>query len=196
MIGDKPGLEALDKTSNHFIPIETSFKPGMCTIMAGRQLEHLSNHSYEAAAHRVVSYGPKQPKLGSTPSKAKELLQPLLGRFNRFQKPKYRYSIVFILRADKSVKIDYEALSSPVTGDVATKTDGPRTAGELFEKIRKAHFNVNTQVQDRDRQKEQLKAMPKMNKAEEEEVFEPPPHPPPAKLNWPKGDAEFGRDTA
>ncbi|KAE9992282.1 hypothetical protein EG327_009543 [Venturia inaequalis] len=192
VIGDKPGLEALDKTSNQFIPIETIFKPGMCTIMAGRQLEDFSNHIFEAAAHRVVSYGPKQPKLGTTPSKTKEFLKPLLGRFNRFQKPKYRYSIVFILRADKSVKLDYEALSSPVTGDVTSKVDGPRTAGELFEKIRKAHFNVNTQVQDRERQKEQLKAVPKLDKAEEEE-FEPPPYPPPTKLTWSKGDAESGR---
>lgn len=182
VIGDKPGLEALDKTSNHFIPLETGFNPGMCTIMAGRQLEHFSNHIYEAAAHRVVSYGPKQPKLGATPSKAKELLGSLLGRFDRFRKPKYRYSIVFILRADKAVTIDYESLSSPVTGDVTSKADGPRTAGELFEKIRKAHFNVNTQVQVRERQKEQLKSVPKIGKAEEEE-FKPPPHPPPTKLN-------------
>lgn len=195
MIGDKPGLEALDKTSNHFIPLETSFKPGMCTIMAGRQLEHFSNHIYEAAAHRVVSYGPRQPKLGTTPSMAKELVASLLCQFKHFQRPKYRYSIVFILRADESITIDYEALSSPVTGDIALKADGPKTAGELFEKIRKAHFNVNTQVQDRERQKEQLKAVPKMGKAEEEE-FEPPPHPPPNKLNRSKADSELGRGIA
>ncbi|QDS77593.1 hypothetical protein FKW77_001815 [Venturia effusa] len=183
VIGDKPGLEALDKTSNLFLPIETSFKPGMCTIMAGRQLEHFTNHIYEAAAHRVVSYGPQQPKLGAHPSKMKQILRSALSPLDRLQKPKYRFSIVFILRADRSVPIDYEALSGPVTGDVGLEREGPRTAGELFEVIRRAHFNVNTQVKDRERQKEQLKKVPRVGQDGEETVeFEPPAHPPPGKL--------------
>ncbi|TID17992.1 hypothetical protein E2P81_ATG10961 [Venturia nashicola] len=196
VIGDKPGLEALDKASSCFLPVEASFKPGMCTIMAGRQLEYFSNHIYEAAAHRVVSYGPRQPKLGVHPSIGKEVLKTLLSRFNRVQKPKYRYSLVFILRTDKSVTIDYGTLSSPVAGDMTLKADGPRTAGELLEKIRKAHFNVNTQVRDREAQKEKLKAVPKLDKTEDKEEFEPPPHSPPTKSNCEKGDADVERGVA
>jgi hypothetical protein len=214
------------------MPIELDYKPGMCTLMGGRQLEHFSNRVYEAAAHRVVSYGPGQLKLGeSPPSKTKELKESL-QRFK--QNPKstakaifkkfrnnsshskaestipnrtvrkeskegnpYRYSIVFVLRADSDVPMNYASLSSKVCGDVTyrdTDPSTPKTAGELFDRIRKAHFNVNTYVDEREKQKQELaQKKDKHTQAADhtlanqhplitaDEDFEPPPHPPPGR---------------
>lgn len=208
VISDRPGLEVWDKTDgcNHFLPIEFGYQWGMCTLMVGRQLEHFSNRVCEAAKHQVLSYGPKQRGLREKgPSKIMEFCYRICARFTKpitkaeNQTPKYRYAVVFVLRADKDVPLDYELLSSPVCGDNTHKAaDGPKTAGELFTRIRKEHFNVNTQVRERERQK-QLLAMPEVrdskatiktdnearvmakNEAqlEEEVKYNPPPHPPP-----------------
>jgi hypothetical protein len=208
VVGDKPGLEVWNKKAeiNDYDPIETRYQPGMCTLMAGRQLEHFSNKVYEAARHRVMSYGPQQPEIGAcdTPrSKMKKAFDKL--RKTPKTLAKYRYSIVFVLRADRDVQIDYKDLSSAVCGDVTWRggKGAPQTAGELFDRIRKAHFNVNTHVDEREKQKQELTekkhAEEGVNKCDiaygdeirrttakqhrivrYSEEFEPPPHPPPS----------------
>ena len=161
------------------MPVERSYRKGMCTLMGGRQLEHFSNNVYEAAAHRVVSYGPDELKLdeslGDPPisyrKEIKSMTKAIVKKFKRKptadtipKSPKkptnaYRYSMVFVLRADRDVQLNYASISSPVCGDVtykAEKKGAPTTAGELFDNIRKAHFNVNTQVEEREKQKQEL----------------------------------------
>jgi hypothetical protein len=215
VIGDKPGLEVWNKkpVNNNYIPIETGYTTGMCTLMAGRQLEHFSNKIYEAAPHRVVSYGPNQPMIGGThtpPSKTKKILDKF-RRKPKEQPPAYRYSIVFVLRADSDVRLNYSLLSGSVCGDVTWRAGegAPETAGELFERIRKAHFNVNTHVDKREKQKQKLTEIQKHEESMKEGVkkyqaahadesnrkierqhplirssedfdFAPPPHPPPS----------------
>jgi hypothetical protein len=102
----------------------------------------------------VVSYGP-----GNTEriSRAKKIVQKVSG----FGKPKetHRYSMVFVLRADSEVKVDYQALRTPMTGEFLNRAGNLRentTAGKVFEEINKAHFNINTNLQERATQKQRL----------------------------------------
>jgi hypothetical protein len=169
VIGDTPGLEVWDTRvavngklqPPCWHPIEQRFEQGMATLMSGRQLQYLTRDRFNPGGHRVVSYGENAPlipkNLGDLyPSRSKRML----NRFS-FSKPKklvnerYRYSIVFVLRAHESVPVDYSLLESP--GYVFDDKDKEaRTAGELFRRIRKAHFNINTGIKERDEQKRKL----------------------------------------
>ena len=69
--------------------------------------------------------------------------------------PKYRYSIVFVLRAHHQVTIDTDNLTTLITGDFQAPIKGI-TAGQMFEQIRSSHFNINTNVEERDKQKKKI----------------------------------------
>jgi hypothetical protein len=67
----------------------------------------------------------------------------------------FRFSIVFVLRAHSPVQIDTDKLTTPITGTFQHPLTGI-TAGELFGSIQGAHFNINTQIQERDEQRRRL----------------------------------------
>jgi hypothetical protein len=133
VVGDVPGLEVWDGAGWFAVEKEVE-KSGLkgASLLAGRQLERLSNGRYPAGGHRVVSYG--DPKGGQGGGK------------------RYRYSIVFVLRAHEPVVIDSEELETRVTGKWMEPVRG-LTAGELYAKIRGAHFNINISHEERERQR-------------------------------------------
>jgi hypothetical protein len=167
VIGDTPGLEVLDSNlvidgeSPCWHPIEENFERGMATLMSGRQLQYLTRNRYTPGGHRVISYGKGTALIPDNmddlyPSRSRRLLNRL-----SISKPKmpiqeqYRYSIVFVLRAHESVSVDYNMLESPgFTFDEKDKE--ARTAGELFRRIKKAHYNVNIGHKERDEQKRKI----------------------------------------
>lgn len=69
--------------------------------------------------------------------------------------PKYRYSIVFVLRAHDQVTINTDNLTTSITSDFQTPIKGI-TAGQMFEQIKSSHFNINTNVEERDKQKKNI----------------------------------------
>ena len=133
VVGNVPGLEVWDGAGWFAVEKEVE-KSGLkgASLLAGRQLERLSNGRYPAGGHRVVSYG--DPEGGKGGGK------------------KYRYSIVFVLRAHEPVFIDSEELETRVTGKWTEPVRG-LTAGELYAKIRGAHFNINISHEERERQR-------------------------------------------
>ncbi|TVY22356.1 hypothetical protein LHYA1_G008648 [Lachnellula hyalina] len=56
VIGDKPGLEVWDRHAQSWFPIEKSFESPAGSILAGRQLERLTNSRYRSGGHLVRSY--------------------------------------------------------------------------------------------------------------------------------------------
>lgn len=165
VIGDTPGLEAWGSNPESkapcWNPIEQSFERGMATLMTGRQLQYLTRNRYMSGGHRVVSYGDSTPLIPNNlddlyPSRSRKLLNRL--SFNKPRTPakeKYRYSIVFVLRAHEPVSVDYEGLES--TGLAFSEDDKKaRTAGEMFQRIRNAHFNINTGLKEREVQRKRL----------------------------------------
>lgn len=71
--------------------------------------------------------------------------------------PRYRYSIVFVLRAHSSVPVNTDQLTTKITGPFLKPVNGI-TAGQLYKEIHLAHFNINTGIEERNRQKELLAA--------------------------------------
>lgn len=137
MVGLTPGLEVWDGSSKRWLALEQTYTAPSATILVGRQLELLSNGRYKSGKHRVVSY-PHQTT-SSTPAS------------------NFRYSMVFVLRAHWPVTIDTDTLETPITGPFDKPMKGI-TGKELYMEIEKAHFNVNTTVQEREEQKRRLKA--------------------------------------
>lgn len=139
VVGDVPGLEVWDGEKWFEVEKEVE-KTGMkgASLLAGRQLEQFSNGRYPAGGHRVVSYG-----------------DPLGGKD---EVKRYRFSIVFVLRAHEPVIVDTEDLETVITGKWPEPVQC-LTAGELFAKIRGAHFNVNISQEERDRQRENVRKM-------------------------------------
>ena len=137
VVGNVPGLEVWDGVKWFEVEKEVE-KTGMkgASLLAGRQLERLSNGRYPAGGHRVVSYG--SPEGCQTKSK------------------KYRFSIVFVLRAHEPVLINSDELETTVTG-TWTEPEYNITAGELYAKIRGAHFNINISIEDREKQREKVR---------------------------------------
>ncbi len=133
VVGDVPGLEVWDG-KNWFEVEKEVEKSGMsgATLLVGRQLETLSNGRYPAGGHRVVSYG--DPK----------------GREDG--EKRYRFSIVFVLRAYGPTVINSDDLETDVTGKWPKPMHGV-TAGELYANIRSSHFNVNIGIEEREKQK-------------------------------------------
>lgn len=76
---------------------------------------------------------------------------------NGVEQKQYRYSLVFILRADESMEIDYEALSSDITGS-QPQEDRCKTGKGLFRKIKTGHWNVNMTQKEREHQKKTIAA--------------------------------------
>lgn len=150
VMGASPGLEVWNNHLGDFWSIEKSYQEPAGTLLAGRQLECLSNGRYRAGRHRVQAYGNESSQV------------PRSGDAMAGQE-KYRYSIVFVLRAHSPVPIDSDALTTRITGsfNVPLKC----TAGELFARTKKRHFNVNTSVAEREEQKRDLR---NKNKTHEE----------------------------
>ncbi|CAG8955583.1 hypothetical protein HYFRA_00009537 [Hymenoscyphus fraxineus] len=146
VIGDTPGLEVWNRTSQYWFSIEKTFSEPAGSLMVGRQLERLSNSRYQSGGHRVVSY--PAPTLDSQSKTTR----------------RYRYSIVFVLRAHEPVPVSTDQLTTKITGTFANTISG--TAGELYREIHRAHFNINTGIEERNRQREVLAA----RKGQEEQL--------------------------
>ncbi|KAF2703384.1 hypothetical protein K504DRAFT_343073, partial [Pleomassaria siparia CBS 279.74] len=147
VVGDVPGLEVWN--GKQFFPIEKNYINPSATLLGGRQLERLSNYRYPAGGHRVVSYG--RPKAGPTPASAPSSLSP------ESQPPKYRFSIVFVLRAYEPAIVNSDLLETEITGKWKAPVKGV-TAGKMYDEIRRAHFNINTDLKEREEQRRKLAA--------------------------------------
>jgi hypothetical protein len=164
VVGDVPGLEVWDGT--RFFDVERHYEGGTCaTMLAGRQLERFSNGRYPAGGHRVVSYGraginERQPSTAS----------PQTERTGAVEKPQYRHSIVFVLRAHEPMLVHSAALETQITGKWKEPVEGV-TVGVLYEQIRKAHFNINIDKAEREKQKRKV-AEAKANKVDKEKVLD------------------------
>lgn len=139
VVGDVPGLEVWDGEKWFEVEkeVEKTGRKG-ASLLAGRQLERLSNGRYPAGGHRVVSYG--DPPEGKDEGK------------------RYRFSIVFVLRAHEPVVIDSAELETSVTGAWVEPVKD-LTAGQLYAKIRGAHFNINISQDERSKQRENVRKM-------------------------------------
>jgi len=131
VVGDTPGLETWNKYTRSFFPIERSYSGPAASVLVGRQLQRFSNNRYVPGGHLVRSYPD-------------------------YNHRKYRFSIVFVLRAHWPVVIDTDKMTSRITG-LHSKPIKGETARELFAQIRKAHYNINTGLKERDEQKQKLK---------------------------------------
>ncbi|KAK0116699.1 hypothetical protein ONS96_012551 [Cadophora gregata f. sp. sojae] len=139
VIGDKPGLEVMDKRVNFWFPIEQSYESPKGSLLVGRQLERLSNARYCAGGHRVKSYPNSIPnsKASSDPGN------------------NWRHSIVFVMRAHLPVPINTDDLTTEITGPFLKPLKGV-TAQEFFDEIHSAHFNINTGLEEREHQRMRL----------------------------------------
>lgn len=136
VIGDTPGLEVWNKYQNRFVPIETTYDKGQASVLVGRQLQKFSNGRYTAGGHRVVAYSPSE-----------------LTKFSKQRMDeRYRFSIVFVLRADWNVLVDTDEMTSDITGSHAEPIRGVR-AEDFFRQIQARHFNINIGLEERARQK-------------------------------------------
>jgi isopenicillin N synthase-like dioxygenase len=139
VFGDKPGLEVFDRRLDSWYPIEQVFLQPTASVLVGKQLFHLTNRRYRPGAHRVVSLANPPPSDPNAPPT-----------------PKYRYSIVFILRAHSPIPINTSALTTPFTG----KFDHPMTgmtAHDLYKEISRNCFNINIDPEIRKVQKEKMR---------------------------------------
>jgi isopenicillin N synthase-like dioxygenase len=136
VVGNVPGLEVWDGAEWFQIEKEVE-KTGMkgASLLVGRQLERLSNGRYPAGGHRVVSYG--NPSAQSSSEK------------------RYRFSIVFVLRAHEPIVINSSDLETAVTGRWSEPVQGS-TAGDMYAKIREAHFNINISIDEREKQRQKV----------------------------------------
>jgi len=144
--GNSPGLEVWNAMKRSFYPIEKSYKDlsSAATVLVGRQLQRLSNGQYQPGAHLVRSYPEQRKFLKSTQS----------GK-------RFRYSIVFVLRAHDDVIIDTKSLTGRITGTPSMVTDGVPVK-QLFESIRNSHYNINTGIKAREEQKQKLQERKKL----------------------------------
>ncbi|KAI4699950.1 hypothetical protein J4E81_003983 [Alternaria sp. BMP 2799] len=140
VVGDVPGLEVWDGANWFEVEkvVESSGSKG-ATMLAGRQLERLSNGRYPAGGHRVVAYGSPEPSPNTPSTDAK----------------KYRFSIVFVLRAHEPLIINSDSFETEVTGKWLEPMNGI-TAGRFYEKIRGQHFNINIDMDEREKQRNKL----------------------------------------
>lgn len=142
VVGNVPGLEVWDGHAWFDVEREVE-RAGMrgASLLVGRQLERMSNNRYSAGGHRVVSYGAPEPLETATSER----------------EPHYRYSIVFVLRAHEPVLIDSDALETEITGkwEEKEKLKGV-TAGRMYEGIRGRHYNINIDVEAREKQRRKI----------------------------------------
>ena len=139
MIGDKPGLVVWDRHRQQWISLEMSYGSPAGSLLVGRQLELLSNGRYLSGGHLVASY----------PDASEDLSQTQPNRSS------CRYSIVFVLRAHSPVPVDTDELTTAITGPHQNPLRGIK-ADNLFADLKKAHYNVNTGLQEREQQRRDL----------------------------------------
>lgn len=120
-----------------WFPIEKTFDSPAGCVMVGRQLEKLTNTKYPSGGHRVCSY------------KTAEVGPP-----DTFTS-KFRYSIVFVLRAHSPVPVNTDQLTTSITGHFQTPLNGI-TAHELYKQIHSSVFNINIGIEERNLQKQKL----------------------------------------
>jgi hypothetical protein len=145
VVGNVPGLEVWDGHAWFDVEREVQ-RAGMrgASLLVGRQLERLSNARYAAGGHRVVSYGLPNSVSTAEPDQTQD------------EEKRYRFSIVFVLRAHEPVLIDSDVLETAVTG----KWQEPLkdvTAGKMYEEIRGRHYNINIGVEEREKQRRNVK---------------------------------------
>jgi hypothetical protein len=150
VVGNVPGLEVWDGHGWFDVEREVE-RSGMrgASLLVGRQLEKMSNGRYGAGGHRVVSYGAPKPD-------AQELVQT--------QEKRYRFSVVFVLRAHEPVVVNFHALQTEITG----KWPEPMkdiTAGQMYEEIRGRHYNINISVEEREKQRKKIQQEKEKGKA-------------------------------
>ncbi|KZT56421.1 hypothetical protein CALCODRAFT_318084 [Calocera cornea HHB12733] len=135
VVGSSPGLEVWDPYASAWYAIEEHrAEPGKltATILAGETLARLTNHKYSPGGHRVVV-----SDLDTSP---------------------YRFSLVYALRAHHPVQLDTARLTTAITGPFVHPLTA-KTAGELYDQISNAHFNINADVNQRRKQEERLKML-------------------------------------
>jgi len=123
-----------------WFPIERSFSTPAASVLVGRQIERLTNSRYRAGGHLVRSY----PDTGRQ--------EEAEGKVHR-----YRYSAVFVLRAHYPLSVNTDELTTPITGPFSNPLVGI-TAEELFRGIQRSHFNINTGLEERNKQRQNLAA--------------------------------------
>lgn len=140
VVGDTPGLEVHDRHAQQWFPIERSYDRPAGSILAGRQLQKLSNGRYTPGPHLVRSYPDPQPE-------AKESTESSTRN--------YRFSIVFVLRAHSTIPVNSDNLTTPITGEFKTPLRD-MVAGDLFKDLRNSHYNINTGIEQRKAQRQKL----------------------------------------
>lgn len=138
VMGDVPGLQVWNRFSQSWFPIEESYTTPTASVLTGRQLSALTNGRYAPGPHRVVAPASSAP-------------------FDKEVKlPKYRYSLVFILRAHNPVPISTAKLTTVHTGPFANSMEG-MTAGDLHRQISSTCYNINTQKEKREIQRAKMR---------------------------------------
>jgi isopenicillin N synthase-like dioxygenase len=140
VVGDTPGLEVWDRYVSKWYCLERTFTTPAASVLVGRQLECLSNGRYIAGGHRVRSYPDHAMPRTSTPVDVAK---------------KYRYSIVFVLRAHSPIPINTDDLTTDITGGFKRPLRNI-SAGEMFQAINSSHYNINTHREEREEQKRKL----------------------------------------
>ncbi|KAL5114173.1 hypothetical protein ACEQ8H_007970 [Pleosporales sp. CAS-2024a] len=158
VVGNVPGLEVWD--GRGWFDVEREVKragKSGASMLVGRQLERLSNGRYGAGGHRVVSYGgvPNSPTTASM-SHIPSQTAGSVGTEHKDGEKRYRFSIVFVLRAHEPVIIDSEQLESQVTGKWEKGLKGV-TAGKMYEEIKNRHFNINIGIEEREKQRRNIR---------------------------------------
>lgn len=147
VVSDTPGLEVWDRRRNCWVDIER--QTGKPVVLCGRQLQRLSNNVYPPGGHLVRSYGADAWCERPNPLAIKGV-----------SSPRYRHSIVVILRAHWPVMIDSNELTSKVTGPFVPPIRGMKTK-DFFLMIKGQHYNINTGLEARAKQKADIEARKK-----------------------------------
>lgn len=147
VVGDVPGLEVWDGQGWFEVEREAAARGEKgASLLVGRQLQRLSNGRFPPGGHRVVAYG-RPP--GRVPV-------PGLSSGDGAGEKQYRFSIVFVLRAHEPVLINSADLETEITGPWDEPVVGV-TAGKLYDEIRKRHFNINIGVEEREKQRRNVR---------------------------------------
>ena len=181
VIGDVPGLEVWNKYNQTWFPVERTYvdawKNGderpKASVLVGRQLQKFSNERYAAGGHLVRSYkeylrmnesmseiGPSQQPQHQESSSTNQSSTAPDAAFG--PKKHYRFSIVFVLRAHWPIPVDTDLMTSRITGPHKQPIKN-ETAGQLFTRIRQAHFNINIDIKEREQQKKKIREAKKNN---------------------------------
>lgn len=162
VVGHSPGLQAPDTETGRWVDVEDegSLPRGAVrrskglrgTLLVGETLAWLSRGRYRAGVHRVVCAPPSEVSAASGGEEGAERRDDGVDDDNE-DDAKYRYSIVYTLRAAPAPLFTRE-FESQVVGQFE---EGERVEGEssavMFEKIMRTHWNVNVKPSVRDEQR-------------------------------------------